>query len=364
MAGQAQRQDLYALFQQMFPQLRDITPVQQQQAADPRLAVGSDAGVGGYNPYANAPQYSSEALRSVFGDTAGVTARQVGVGDDARYDPSLGYTVKAGGANGIYADYDAQGNLIGTRRNEGDSALMNLMRVAMPALAMYAGGAAAAGAGAASGGAAPAAVQAPAGGMSAMPGATNPLGLASSAPATSMNTGAASFMPGMAPSQALPGLTFAPSMNTGLVSQMPVQAPISASAPTTVLGPDAGTQAAVAPATAPAVAPQSGAAAAAAAKPLLSMENLQTAAQFAGPAMSLLSGVQQVGSLPQQPADAPRLPGLEAPPEARGYQAGVAPILDVLGRNQRDGRNRTLLTGPRGVNMDSVRARGNTLLGL
>ena len=58
------------------------------------------------------------------------------------------------------------------------------------------------------------------------------------------------------------------------------------------------------------------------------------------------------------------VPGAAAPPEARGFQASRAPILDVLGRNRRAGRNQTLLTGPRGVNMDSVRVGGNSLLGL
>ncbi len=84
-----------------------------------------------------------------------------------------------------------------------------------------------------------------------------------------------------------------------------------------------------------------------------------------GPTMSLLGGVEQLGSLPQQPADAPRLPGASAPPEARGFdpQAGVAPIIDVLNRNRRAGKNRTQLTGSRGVSMASTRVGGNTLLG-
>lgn len=84
-------------------------------------------------------------------------------------------------------------------------------------------------------------------------------------------------------------------------------------------------------------------------------------ASLAGPTMSLLSAPQA----PQMPG-APVIPGAAAPPEARGFatQASRAPILDVLGRNRRAGRNQTLLTGPRGVNMDSVRVGANTLLGL
>lgn len=98
-------------------------------------------------------------------------------------------------------------------------------------------------------------------------------------------------------------------------------------------------------------------------------ESLRTAydavkpyASLIGPAMSLLSAGQQMPQMPQNAGA--RIPGVEAPPEARGYQPASAPILDVLGRNRRENRNRTLLTGPGGVNMDSVRVGGNTLLGM
>jgi len=66
---------------------------------------------------------------------------------------------------------------------------------------------------------------------------------------------------------------------------------------------------------------------------------------------------------PVQP-QAPTVPGAEAPPEARGYQAARDPIIDVLNRNRRQGGNRTMLTGYSGVPMESVRTGGNTLLGL
>ncbi|MCL4183092.1 MAG: hypothetical protein KJ011_06560 [Burkholderiaceae bacterium] len=93
------------------------------------------------------------------------------------------------------------------------------------------------------------------------------------------------------------------------------------------------------------------------------LSGARSVAQVAGPLVSLAGGLQQVASLPQAPS-APRVPGVEAPPEARGYQAGRAPILDVLQRNQRANKNRTLLTGAGGVNMASVRVGRNELLGL
>ena len=66
---------------------------------------------------------------------------------------------------------------------------------------------------------------------------------------------------------------------------------------------------------------------------------------------------------PVQP-QAPTVPGAEAPPEARGYQAARDPIIDVLQRNRRRGGNRTLISGWGGVPMEQVRTGGNTLLGL
>lgn len=75
-----------------------------------------------------------------------------------------------------------------------------------------------------------------------------------------------------------------------------------------------------------------------------------------------LAGQQSTPGV-QQP-QAPIVPGAEAPPEARGYQAARDPIIDVLNRNRRRGRNSTMLTGYGGVPMDSVRTGGNSLLGL
>lgn len=124
------------------------------------------------------------------------------------------------------------------------------------------------------------------------------------------------------------------------------------------------------------VAPQVGALAPAGAAPITASQASTVASPFKmaldaakpyasliGPATSLIgAATAQTPQMPQN-ADA-RIPGVEAPPEARGYQPASAPILDVLGRNRRSNRNPTLLTGPGGVNMDSVRVGGNTLLGM
>lgn len=115
----------------------------------------------------------------------------------------------------------------------------------------------------------------------------------------------------------------------------------------------------------PAVAPQAAAAVPGAKEgaSLLSMDTLRTVAPLVGPAASLIQGA--TAQQPQMPQNAEaRVPGVEAPPEARGLQAARAPILDVLGRNRRENRNRTMLTGPGGVSMESVRVGGNTLLGM
>lgn len=95
----------------------------------------------------------------------------------------------------------------------------------------------------------------------------------------------------------------------------------------------------------------------------VALDAIKPYASFIGPAVSLLgAATAQAPQMPQN-ADA-RIPGVEAPPEARGLQAARNPILDVLGRNRRANRDRTRLTGVGGVNMDSVRVGGNTLLGL
>lgn len=96
----------------------------------------------------------------------------------------------------------------------------------------------------------------------------------------------------------------------------------------------------------------------------VALDAIKPYASFIGPAVSLLgAATAQAPQMPQN-ADA-RIPGVEAPPEARGLdrQAARSPILDVLRRNRRENRNRTLLTGPGGVSMESVRVGGNTLLG-
>lgn len=95
----------------------------------------------------------------------------------------------------------------------------------------------------------------------------------------------------------------------------------------------------------------------------IAMDAVKPYASLIGPATSLIGAA--TAQTPQMPQNAgARIPGVEAPPEARGYQPASAPILDVLGRNRRENRNRTILTGPGGVNMDSVRVGGNTLLGM
>ena len=95
----------------------------------------------------------------------------------------------------------------------------------------------------------------------------------------------------------------------------------------------------------------------------MALDAVKPYASLIGPATSLIGAA--TAQMPQMPQNAgARIPGVEAPPEARGYQPASAPILDVLGRNRRSNRNPTLLTGPGGVNMDSVRVGGNTLLGM
>ena len=97
----------------------------------------------------------------------------------------------------------------------------------------------------------------------------------------------------------------------------------------------------------------------------IAMDAVKPYASLIGPATSLIGAA--TAQTPQMPQNAgARIPGVEAPPEARGLdrQAARSPILDVLGRNRRSNRNPTLLTGPGGVSMESVRAGGNTLLGM
>lgn len=122
-------------------------------------------------------------------------------------------------------------------------------------------------------------------------------------------------------------------------------------------------QAPVAPQSA-AAAPISASQASYAASPVkLALDAAKPYASLIGPATSLLGAA--TAQAPQMPQNAgARIPGVEAPPEARGYQPASAPILDVLGRNRRSNRNPTLLTGPGGVNMESVRVGANTLLGM
>lgn len=98
---------------------------------------------------------------------------------------------------------------------------------------------------------------------------------------------------------------------------------------------------------------------------------LSKASSLVGPAASLVSSAQTVGAVDDLRAsmptllqpEAPPVPAAGATPEARGYQAASNPILSVLGRNREANRNRTMLTGPGGVNMASTRVGANTLLG-
>lgn len=204
---------------------------------------------------------------------------------------------------------------------------------------------------AAAGGSAATAAPAVTGGMSSIPGS----GLTLSGIPVGSSTAAMSYMPGTVGA----GLT-----DLGL---------IGAGA--------AGAGAALAPATQAAQAPQAGsmggaAAPGAGAAPAAGgagiFDTMKSLATYAGPAASLLSSAQTVGAVNDLQARMPALRGPEVPPvpaaranpEARGYQAASNPITSVLGRNRDANRNRTLLTGPRGVNMESVRVGANTLLGM
>jgi len=101
-------------------------------------------------------------------------------------------------------------------------------------------------------------------------------------------------------------------------------------------------------------------------------DTLKAGASAIGPTASLLGSAATLGAVNDLQASQPALrgplsppvPAAQANPEARGYQAASNPILGVLGRNRQANRNRTMLTGPRGVNMDSVRVGANSLLGL
>lgn len=100
----------------------------------------------------------------------------------------------------------------------------------------------------------------------------------------------------------------------------------------------------------------------------VALDAIKPYASLIGPATSLIgAATAQAPQMPQMPQNAgARIPGVEAPPEARGLdrQATRSPIVDVLNRNRRANRNRTQLTGPGGVNLESVKVGRNTLLGL
>lgn len=322
----------------------------------------------------------SDALRNLLGPQAAyqLFAKQshgsTG-GDNAAFydDPSLGHNLWIGDDGGGWiADIGADGTVGGLRWKAESNNLLDKIGGAVldygwmvPLLAAGAGaglfgGGAAGGAGAAGGSGAPisgfAAPQALVPGVNTM-GAVGGAELGSGMFGLDAAVGQAAIPFG--------GLTGAPALGTAgqIAGQMAVipgaGVGMNALGAAAAAGGAAGSQPAAA--AQPAVAPQSAAVTPAAktGESLLTMDNARMAAQLAGPAMSLLSAPRA----PQMPG-APVVPGAAAPPEARGFQASRAPILDVLGRNRRAGRNQTLLTGPRGVNMDSVRVGGNSLLGL
>lgn len=118
------------------------------------------------------------------------------------------------------------------------------------------------------------------------------------------------------------------------------------------------TQAPVAPQSA-AAAPISASQASYTASPMkMALDAAKPYASLVGPGVSLL-GALQAPSAPQDLGPA-RVPGVEAPPEARGLdrQAARSPILDVLGRNRRENRNRTMLTAPAGSTWNPSRSVG------
>lgn len=313
----------------------------------------------GYGPDASQTVYDNPTLRKLLEQAAlqggrnGATARHV-AGQDITFDPTTGrytVTVQAPAALGRQAqrfglDFNADGSLAGMRDvasgNEDFSGLDKLLMAgALAAIgyaaapAMFGGEAAAAGAGATPTAAvAPAAQGASLGQELAREIAYGAIGEAPAFGYSELMYGPAGAAGGAAASDIAaaagqPELGLAP-QTVGLEGT----APISASVPSSVASPVK-----------------------------VALDAIKPYASFIGPAVSLLgAATAQAPQMPQN-ADA-RIPGVEAPPEARGLQAARNPILDVLGRNRRANRDRTRLTGVGGVNMDSVRVGGNALLGL
>lgn len=177
--------------------------------------------------------------------------------------------------------------------------------------------------------------------------------------AAGAGAGAGGYFAGLDPNAAGTGLRVptAPGLDAMGGAQGLTPASVSASAPASVL--------ASVPASAAAAVPGAKEGSSLLSSVLSAARSAAPYASLVGPAASLIQGV--TAQQPQMPQNADaRVPGLEAPPEARGLdrQAARAPILDVLGRNRRNNRNGTMLTGPGGVNMSSVRVGGNTLLGM
>lgn len=318
--------------------------------------------------------FTSEALQGLLPGARLQAMQSHGYmgGDNAGFydDPSKGYDFfyDVGGGRYLHGTTDGSGSVTGLRERRERTNLLNKIGGAAldmgPLLVLAAATAGAGGLGGLFGGAGEAAGAAggvPISGLGASP-ALVPANLGAVGGA---ELGSGAFGLGTASgSAAIPfgGLTGAPALGT--VGQIGGQMAVIPAAGAGMGGIGAAAAGALGAAQ-PAVAPQSAAAVPAADKAtgLLTTDALRSAAPYVGPAASLLSGGLQAASLPQVPG-APVIPGAEAPPEARGYQASRAPILDVLGRNRRAGRNPTLLTGPRGVNMESVRVGGNTLLGM
>lgn len=334
----------------------------------------------GYGPDASQTVYDNPTLRKLLEQAAlqggrnGATARWV-AGQDIGFDPAANrYTVvvQAPESLGRQAqrfglDFNPDGSLAGMRDvasgNEDFSGLDKLLMAGALAAIGYAAAPALFGGAGAPAAAAPIVESTPSwvapGAMSTgTTGAATDL-LAGTSLAGSTAAPMMSYIPGMEPitAQSLLAGGAGATVANGVTA-----ADIAAAAGQPELG--LATQAPVAPQSA-AAAPISASQATTVASPFkMALDAVKPYASLIGPATSLLgAATAQTPQMPQN-ADA-RIPGVEAPPEARGLdrQAARSPILDVLGRNRRENRNRTLLTGPGGVNMDSVRVGRNTLLG-
>mgnify|MGYP001484222512 CR=1 FL=1 len=337
----------------------------------------------GYGPGASQTVHENANLRklleqaALLGGSNDATARYV-AGQDIGFDPAANrYTavVQAPESLGRQAqrfglDFNPDGSLAGLRDvasgNEGFSALDKLLMAgALAAIGYAAAPTMFGGAGAAAPAAAAPIVEstpswvAPGAMSTGTTGAATDL-LAGTSLAGSTAAPMMSYIPGMEPitAQSLLAGGAGATVANGVTA-----ADIAAAAGQPELG--LATQAPIAPQSA-AAAPISASQASTVASPFkVALDAVKPYASLIGPATSLIGAA--TAQMPQMPQNAnARIPGVEAPPEARGLdrQAARSPILDVLGRNRRSNRNQTLLTGPGGVSMESVRVGGNTLLGM